>query len=203
MNTQIATESIDIVRVFYFRYQGFSLLAKAVRDYQRCFGVGQVLADHVCIQLGSKVYEVSMEGTTCVDYDESILENEQLFAFYECDIRHLPTEVKAAARFALDYDVLCNRKLLRWECLRYLKQWLFSSYKAPAFEYTLDFNLTPGTVSKRSFNMPYTCASQAAYVFSRLFGLEPVLDSPLPTTLLWMHLAMSDNDIGHLYQAMY
>lgn len=201
-STTTATESIDIVRVFYYRYPTWGLLARATRDYQRCFGVKQVLANHVSLQLGTKVYEVSLEGTSCVNFDESILSDVNMVAFYECDIKHIDNQVKAAARFALDYDVLCDRKLKRQECMRYLFQWLRSSYKAPAFEYQLDFNLSPGTVDKRKFHLPYTCASQVSYAFARLFGLEPILDSHLPTALLWMNLAMADNGIGYLYEAI-
>lgn len=201
MTTQTATESIDIVRIFYYSYPSWGLLARATQDYQRAFGVQQVVANHVSVQLGAKVYEVSMEGTCCVNYNEGMLENEHLMAFYECDIRYLDADVKRAARFALDYDVLTNRKLANWDCLRYLKQWLFSKHRSTPFECELDFNLRPGTLAKRKFNLPYTCASQASYVFARLFGLEPVLDSHLPTTLLWMNLAMADNSIGKLYES--
>lgn len=200
MINTITQDSIDIFRAFYYRYPRFGVLAKGIKDYHRCFGVHPLVSHHMSLQLGSKVYEVSMEGTVCFDYDESMLEDEHIIAFYECDIKSVPQELKIAARFTLDSDVVSNRKLKIGDCLRYLRQWQQSGKRSP-FQYTLDFNLPPASVSKQKFNLPYTCASQASFVFNRLFGLEPILDSHLPTTLLWMNLAMADQGIGTLWEA--
>lgn len=196
----IANDTIDVVRVFYYRYPCFGWMAKATRDYQRCFGLDATV-NHVSLQLGSKVYEVSLEGTSCYDFSEELLLDKNLVGFYECDISDCPDETKRAARFTLDYDVLTNRKLATKDCLRYLRHWLTRDRRKQAWNFRPDFNLQPGTIANTSFNMPFTCATQVATTFARLFGLEPIADSHLPTAILWMNIAMADSGIGNVYEA--
>lgn len=196
-----ANETIDVVRVFYYRYPRFGFMAKATRDYQRCFGIEDVESNHVSLQLGSKVYEVSLEGTSCYNYSDELLLDRNLVGFYECDISECPDDVKRAARFTLDYDVLTNRKLATKDCLKYLKQWLLRDKRIQAWHCDPDYNLEPGTIANTRFNMPFTCATQVATTFARIFGLEPIADSHLPTAILWMTLAMADSGIGQFLQA--
>jgi len=196
---QIANDTIDILRVFYFSYPRFNWLSKATRDYHRCFGV-PCDTNHLSLQFGSKVYEVSLDGTECFDFSDDYLLHPHLVTFFECDISHISQELKLAARFALDYDVLTNRKLKPIECFRYLKHWLTRDNQMPAFSYNLDFSIPTATIQKRKFNLPYTCASQVAHVFNRIFGLEPVADNHLPSTILWTTFAMQESNLGFFYQ---
>lgn len=191
-NTEVISnvDKLETLEVYFFRYflspskQG--LLSRSIYDYHRCFGISDVIATHCSIRLGDFVYEISLEGTTCVPYGDDAIDMENLIAVYECDLSELPIETRHMVRFILDREVLDNRKLSWKDCLRYLWQWFGYCLRPNNLRFRSDFGIKPATIYKGKFHLPYTCATQVTYTLSRLFGLEITVDSHLPTTLVYV-----------------
>jgi len=203
--TQSAVDNIDWLEIFFYRYYWVSdgYPARATYDYQRCFGIQEVLANHCAIRLGNLVYEISTEGMTCIDYDEyarEVVSDRALTYLYSCDLSELPIESRLQARFILDNDVTNDRKLNCRDCLKYLGHWFYHCLRPDLQRFRLDFNVGGATIKRGSFHLPYTCATQAAYTLSRLFGLEITVDSHLPTTLVYICDYLDSVGVGSLME---
>lgn len=201
---QSKVDAIDTIEIYFYRYfispskQGF--LSRSIYDYHRCFGIDDVIATHCNLRLGDTVYEISLEGTTALPYDEVALDEDNLIAYYSCDLTQLPIETRHMARFILDREVLDNRKLNWRDCMRYLCSWLAYLMRPSNIRFKSDFGIKSATISKGKFHLPYTCATQAAYTLSRLFGVEISFDSHLPTTIVYICDYLESIGIGALME---
>jgi hypothetical protein len=155
------------------------------------------------------VYEVSLEGCSKYEFNETILFHPLVKAVFiiegVCETEEQQERLEAA-KFMLDQDFLNNRKLDVKACVSYLigfwcvclqEQLKFKRAKFKPTELLIDFSLKPGTMKLVSetqneikFHLPFTCASQAAFAITKLFDLDPILDSHLPSSLffslLWL-----------------
>lgn len=183
-----------VLRVLFFDTKGEGIIERvmhrAVADYSKVFQYSG-LVTHCAIVLGDTYYEVAMDESVRMPFDESMLLADEVVGHYEISLEGMDDIDLLAAKFMLDQDVLRNRRFDSWQCLTFLENYLRMgvdnwSYQTGLLPY-FDFNLTPGTFKRRmgdmGFHLPFTCASQVAYVFNMLFGMEPSYDCHLPEAM--------------------
>lgn len=194
-----------VLRIFFFSWVKRDFMACAVRKYHSLFDIdGDV--DHLCIQFGDKVYEVHVDGCDAFVANEVVpgfFTNESLLGYYELDLNDMDEEKLLIAKFALDQDVLMQRKLNWKGCLKYA--WDFFTLPERTLV-VLNYNLPEATIKRHrnvaGFHLPFTCATQAANLLFTLFSLQPIIDNHLPTTIAYVTIAMSESGLGKSYAAI-
>jgi hypothetical protein len=85
------------------------------------------------------------------------------------------------------------------------EQLKFKRAKFKPTELLIDFSLKPGTIRLASealneiqFHLPFTCASQAAFTITKLFDLDPILDSHLPSSLFFSLICLASLGYGKM-----
>jgi hypothetical protein len=183
-----------LLRVLFFDSKGEGvserIMHRAVADYSKMFQYSG-LVTHCAVVLGDTYYEVALDESVRMPFDESMLLAAEVVGHYAISLEGMEDEDLLAAKFMLDQDIISNRRFNPWQCFTFLENylrmridnWCNLTGLLPFF----DFTLTPGTFKRRmgdiGFHLPYTCASQVAYVFNMLFDMEPSYDCHLPEAM--------------------
>jgi len=174
-------------------------LSFCVSLYSKCFG-HTAPTTHCALVLDNWCYEVSLAGCSKYEFEESLFFHPCVKAVFVIEGVCETTEQQErleAAKFMLEQDFAINRKLDVKACLSYLFWFWVVSFqqqlklKFSPYNICLDFSLKPGTMkidkeaNEIRFHLPFTCASQVAFVLTKLFNLDPILDSHLPSSLFF------------------
>lgn len=194
LDTALKFNETNMLRVLFYDSKGDGLVErmmhKAVADYSKVF-LYSGLVTHCAIVFGDTYYEVALDESIRMEFDETILLSDEVVGHYSISLEGMDDVDLLAAKFMLDQDVLRNRRFNPWQCTTFLENYLRMGIDNWCGETGLlpyfDFNLTPGTFKRRmgdmGFHLPFTCASQVAYVFNMLFGMEPSYDCHLPEAM--------------------
>lgn len=193
-DTALKFNETKMLRVLFFDSKGDSIVERimhrAVSDYSKMFDYSG-LVTHCAIVFGDTYYEVAMDESVRLPFDESMLLADEVVGHYQISLEGMDDIDLLAAKFILDQDVLRNRRFSPWQCFTFLENyvrmgvenWCLGTGLLPYF----DFNLTPGVFKRRmgdiGFHLPFTCASQVAYVFNMVFEMEPAYDCHLPEAM--------------------
>lgn len=199
-------DTIDTLVFYFFRWSRLDWTARLSRCYQHSIYEQEIMFDHLAIGFGNHVYEVSLEGTTEKfarnDFEQIAYSSPDLVAVYSIDLSDFDDERKRATEMMLNSDVEQKRSFDRWGVIRYFRHLRFSGM-TPLNSFR-NHVLKPGTARKISryeyeFNLPYTCATQAANVIYRMFDIDAACDACLPTSIACCAEVLSTMGYGSLW----
>lgn len=199
------TQSPSRIRILFFSYD--DTMGKLVSAYSKLFK-SEGMITHCQIQIDNEIHEIAKENCLTSTYVGDVLQLKYIVGYYEFDLSQVTDDELAAAEFCVRQDISTQRKFKPMECLCYALNYIGWDFRRQlqTEEFVLqtrdvDLTLKPGIRKygqKFHYIPPFTCATQAADLIERLYGLEVGCECHLPDMVFAFCCVLDANAIGQL-----